>query len=72
MDRRFWLISYPGLPSDTLHAIDPQICLCGTGTGTIEARDAGLLDLGVPLLNRGGVPPARGTEAPGPLRRRGL
>ena len=52
MDKRFWIVSYPGLPKDTVHAIDPQICLCGTGTGTIGARDAGLLDLGVPLLNR--------------------
>ena len=52
MDKRFWIVSYPGLPKDTVHAIDPQVCLCGTGTGTIGARDAGLLDLGVPLLNR--------------------
>jgi hypothetical protein len=52
MDKRFWLVSYPGLPKDSIHAIDPQICLCGTSTGTIGARDAGLLDLGVPLLNR--------------------
>jgi hypothetical protein len=52
MDKRFWIVSYPGLPRDAIHAIDPQVCLCGTGTGTIGARDAGLLDLGVPLLNR--------------------
>ena len=52
MDKRFWIVSYPGLPKDTVHAIDPQICLCGTGTGTIGTRDAGLPDLGVPLLNR--------------------
>ena len=35
MDKRFWIVSYPGLPKDTVHAIDPRVCLCGTGTGTI-------------------------------------
>lgn len=52
MDRRFWIVCYPGLPKDTVQAINPQICLCGTGTGTIGVRDAGLEDLGVPLVNR--------------------
>jgi hypothetical protein len=63
MDKRLWLVSYPGLPKDTIHAVDPQICLCGTGTGTIGVRDAGLLDLGVPLLNRV-VPPLPETPKP--------
>jgi hypothetical protein len=56
MDQRFWIVLYPGLPKDTVHAIDPQVCLWGTGTGAIEIRDAGLPDLGVPLLIRA-VPP---------------
>jgi hypothetical protein len=52
MDKRFWVIAYPGLPKDTVNAIDPRICLCGTGRGTVGVRQAELEDLGVPLLNR--------------------
>ncbi len=52
MGKRFWVVAYPGLPKDTVNAIDPRICLCGTGTGTVGVREAGLEDLGVPLLNR--------------------
>jgi hypothetical protein len=52
MDRRFWVVAYPGLPRDTVNAIDPRICLCGKGMGTVGVREAGLEDLGVPLLNR--------------------
>src|SRR5262249_40187897 len=35
LDGRFWIVSYPGFPKDAVHAIDPQICLCGSGTDTI-------------------------------------
>src|SRR5260370_10296122 len=52
MDKRFWIVSYSGSPKDSVQAIDPQVCLLGTGTGPIGVRDAGLLDLGVPLLSR--------------------
>ena len=51
MDKRFWMVSYSGLSKDSVRAIDPQVCLCGAGTGAIGVRDAGLLDLGVPLLS---------------------
>ena len=51
MDKRFRIVSYPGLPRDTVQAIDSQVCLWGTGLGMVEVRDAELLDLGVPLLN---------------------
>jgi len=68
MDKRFRIVSYPGLPKDTVQAIDPQVCLClwGTGTGTIEVRDAELLDLGVPLLNREASPLAETPRPPAP------
>jgi hypothetical protein len=56
MDQRFWVVAYPGLPKDTVNAIDPRICLCGTGRGTVGVREAGLEDLGVPLLNREASP----------------
>jgi hypothetical protein len=56
MDKRFWIVSYSGLPKDSVQAIDPQVCLLGTGTGPIGVRDAGLLDLGVPLLSRATSP----------------
>ena len=64
MDKRFWVVAYPGLPKDTVNAIDPRICLCGTGTGTVGVREAGLEDLGVPLLNRE-VSPLPDTPRPG-------
>ncbi|WP_165220575.1 hypothetical protein [Aquisphaera insulae] len=52
MDRNLWIVSYPGLPRDSVQAIDPRVCLWGTGGGAIDVREAGLADLGVPLLNR--------------------
>jgi hypothetical protein len=66
MDKRFRIVSYPGSPKDTVQAIDPHVCLWGTGTGTIEVRDAELLDLGVPLLNREVSPLAEIPRPPAP------
>ncbi|QEH38795.1 hypothetical protein OJF2_74050 [Aquisphaera giovannonii] len=68
MDRRLWVVSYPGLPRDAIQAVDPQVCLWGTGTGAIDVREAGLVDLGVPLLNRVASPLP---EAPKPPARSG-
>jgi hypothetical protein len=56
MDKRLWIVFDPELPRDTIQAADPQVCLCGTGTGKVSVRDAGLVDLGVPLLNRAASP----------------
>jgi hypothetical protein len=51
MDRRFQIVRYPRLPRDTVQALDPQVCLWGSGSGSIEIQDAELTDLGVPLVN---------------------
>jgi len=56
LDKRFRIVSYPGLTRDTVQAIDSQVCLWGTGSGMVEVRDAELLDLGVPLLNSAASP----------------
>jgi len=59
------------LPRDTVQAIDPQICLWGTGTGSgpVEIQDGALVDLGVPLLHPEAVPLA---EASKPFARTGV
>jgi hypothetical protein len=64
MEKRFWVVAHPSLPKDTVSAIDRRICLLGTGTGTVGVREAGLEDLGVPLLNRE-VSPLPETPRPG-------
>ena len=56
LDKRFRIVSYPGLPRDTVQAIDSQVCLWGTDSDMVEVRDAELLDLGVPLLNSAASP----------------
>src|SRR5271157_3971843 len=56
LDKRFRIVSYPGLPRDTVKAIDSQVCLWGTDSDMVEVRDAELLDLGVPLLNSAASP----------------
>src|SRR5271157_3390129 len=66
MDKRFRIVSYPGLPRDTVQAIDSQVCLCGTGLGMVEVRDAELLDLGVPLLNCAASPLPETPRPPAP------
>ncbi len=66
MDKRFRIVSYPGLPRDTVQAIDSQVCLWGTGLGRVEVRDAELLDLGVPLLNCAASPLPETPRPPAP------
>jgi hypothetical protein len=66
MARRFRVVSYPGLSKETTYAIDSQLCLLGTGSGTIGVREAGLLDLGVPLLNRAAEPLPEVSAPPAP------
>ncbi|MGA7500228.1 MAG: hypothetical protein WBX00_26145 [Isosphaeraceae bacterium] len=66
MDKRFRIVSYPGLPKDTVQAIDSQVCLWGTGSGMVEVRDAELLDLGVPLLKCAASPLPETPRPPAP------
>jgi hypothetical protein len=82
LDRRFRIVRVPGLPRETVQAVDSQICLIGKGTGTgtgisggetIEIEDGDLTDLGVPLLHPDASPlaetprPAASTASTGAL-----
>jgi hypothetical protein len=58
MDGRFRMIRDPGLPRGAVQAIDPELCLWGTGAGQLQIQDADLPELGVPLLNPGASPVA--------------
>jgi hypothetical protein len=67
MGSRFRLVRDPALPRGTVQAIDPELCLWGTGAGRLQIQDADLPELGVPLLNPGASPvvetPRGGTAA---------